>query len=343
MIEIIGVNQKHAWQKALENTLAYDFYHTLEHHQVSHDVQTETPKLIYFRRDDYLIVLPIILRNIPNEPLLRDVTSVYGYAGPLVSHLDMPDEVILDFKSSLIQWLSDNRVVTIFARLHPMYDYQEALLPDKSVYSLSETVSLDLKKSDEDTWSTYRSSLRYDIRKLRKEGFECSWLEDGEGLKQFIDIYEENMDRVNATPNYYFPMSYYEGLFHAKDFDCKIMAAKRDGRIAACSMFIHTKDGVQYHLSATTADYLKYSPVKLIIEEARMYYKNLGASWLHLGGGVGGKLDNLMNFKAAFSECRHQFKIWKYIVNESQYSQLNSKVLNTENQTSNFFPLYRIQ
>lgn len=341
MIEVIGIENSIKWQVILERCGEYDFYYTAEHHRCAISTEQEKPLLLSFAIDEYYIALPIILRDIPGELMLKDATSVYGYAGPLSSHADMPMEVLSVFKNELTNWLKANNIVTIFSRLHPMYPYQDKFLPMDTVHAISETVSLDLTLSEEETWSAFRSSLRYDIRKLRKEGFHCKWLEGEMGLQRFIEIYEENMRRVKAIDYYYFPRSYYEGIFYAKEFECKILAAKRDGEVAACSMFIHTKNGVQYHLSATAEKYLKYSPVKLIIEEARDYFKARGAKWLHLGGGVGGKEDNLMKFKTAFSDRRHQFKIWKYIVNTKHYSQLVSKLIGPIQEPNTFFPLYR--
>jgi hypothetical protein len=341
MIEVIGIENGIEWQHILEKCGEFDFYHTAEHHRCTVASRQEKPLLLYFAMEDYCIALPIILRDIPGEPLFKDATSVYGYAGPLSSHTNMPIEVLSTFKNELSKWLMDNNIITIFSRLHSMYPDQDKFLPEDTVHAISETVSLDLTISDDEAWSAYRSSLRYDIRKLRKEGFHCKWLEGEKGLARFIEIYEENMRRVKAIDYYFFPSTYYEGIFNAKEFDCKILAAEREGEVTACSMFIHTKNGVQYHLSATAEAYLKYSPVKLIIEEARLHYKTLGAKWLHLGGGVGGKEDSLLKFKTAFSSRRHLFKIWKYVIDAQLYEQLVNKLVGTTQEYDSFFPLYR--
>jgi hypothetical protein len=341
MIEVIEVNNEIDWHRKLNSCYEYDFYYTSEYHRCAVRSKQERPLLLSFTQDKYSIVFPIILRNIPGDTLLKDATSVYGYAGPLSSHLNMPTEVLNTFKNELLDWLRLNYVVAIFSRLHPMYPYQDKYLPMDTVHTISETVSLDLTLSNEVKWMHYRSSLRYDIRKLRKEGFVCKWLEGQLGLKKFIEIYEENMLRVKAIDHYFFQKSYYEHIFYSNQFECKILAAERGGEVAACSMFIHTQKGVQYHLSATAEAYLKYSPVKLIIEEASIYYKELGARWLHLGGGVGGKNDNLMMFKTGFSELKHEFKIWKYVVNCKEYEALVEKYIAPSDRQDAFFPLYR--
>ena len=97
---------------------------------------------------------------------------------------------------------------------------------------------------------------------------------------------------------------------------------------------------MQYHLAGTDSNFAKLTPMKLIIDEARLIGNNLNVKYLNLGGGVSGSdQDSLFKFKSGFSNINYKFKVWRYIVNENIYNDLVKKS-NTD-LNSNFFPLYR--
>ena len=69
---------------------------------------------------------------------------------------------------------------------------------------------------------------------------------------------------------------------------------------------------------------------------------------MHLGGGVGAAEDSLFNFKAGFSQKRHAFSCWKWVVNEGAYDEIASSVREHQRlaglrpSASNYFPAYRV-
>ncbi len=78
-----------------------------------------------------------------------------------------------------------------------------------------------------------------------------------------------------------------------------------------------------------------------------MWAKARGNNYLHIGGGVGGKQDNLYTFKSGFSKQRHDFFTLRSIVDPQRYQvlmQSRAKALNKsveDLQRAQFFPAYR--
>jgi len=63
---------------------------------------------------------------------------------------------------------------------------------------------------------------------------------------------------------------------------------------------------------------------------------------LHLGGGLGSKLDSLYEYKKGFSSRELLFKTYRLVVNPAKYAALVANKWFTENDlSSEFFPLYR--
>ena len=110
-------------------------------------------------------------------------------------------------------------------------------------------------------------------------------------------------------------------------------------KITAGAIFTITKKIMQYHLAGTTEQYIRETPMKLILDEARLLGNRLGMESLHLGGGVGGSdEDSLFKFKSGFSDKQCEFKVWQYITDITKYNELSKDIAD---KNSNFFPLYR--
>ncbi|MBL4664186.1 MAG: GNAT family N-acetyltransferase, partial [Flavobacteriaceae bacterium] len=136
----------------------------------------------------------------------------------------------------------------------------------------------------------------------------------------------------------YFELNYFKQLLNSPDYNASILIAIKDGKIAAGAVFTVTQRFMQYHLAGTAASYIYDTPMKLILDEARLKANELQLDFLHLGGGVGGSdEDSLFRFKSGFSKLFSQFRTWQYIVNPSVYQELvNSNGI----LESDFFPLY---
>ncbi len=73
----------------------------------------------------------------------------------------------------------------------------------------------------------------------------------------------------------------------------------------------------------------------------------LGARVFHLGGGVGAQQDSVFRYKAGFSDRRHTFRTWRWILRPDIYEQCCARA--TEKNVNNglraasdgYFPAYR--
>jgi lipid II:glycine glycyltransferase (peptidoglycan interpeptide bridge formation enzyme) len=150
------------------------------------------------------------------------------------------------------------------------------------------------------------------------------------------------MDRVDADKKYYFSDSYFDYFLNSQDFESFILLAEYKNAITAGSLFTVCSKIMQYHLSGTYNEYLKYAPMKLILDEARIIAKQRELKYFHLGGGVGGVNDSLFNFKAEFSHNYKIYQVWRKVVNREAYDMLVSKRFGGKIPDSGFFPLYRL-
>ena len=326
------------WSTIINKCQNYDFYHTQAY---NHLEKEHRPVLFTFQFEDQLIALPLIIRQIPNSDWF-DCTSVYGYCGPISTmNIDeIPLKIITFFQKELLKYFDQNKIISIFSRLHPLISTGSFFTDFGTISSLNKTVAIDLKLNAEDQRKQYRKSNKSELNQLRRKGYQVKVADSKEDIDSFIAIYNETMERVDAKKEFFFDDSYFYNFLDNTSFETKLLLATFEGKIIAGAIFTITNKIMQYHLAGTTQEFIKVTPMKLILDEARLLGNELMLDYLHLGGGVGGSdEDSLFRFKAGFSDDQHQFKIWKMIHNENRYKELvlkNNCILD-----SNFFPLYR--
>jgi hypothetical protein len=143
-----------------------------------------------------------------------------------------------------------------------------------------------------------------------------------EAYDTFIDIYYENMRRLDASSYYYFPREYFYQLKSVLGAGLQLCLVEIDGGIVAGDLFAETCGIAQGLLSGTRDAYSRGSVPKTLIHAFRHFAKARGNRILHLGGGVGGAKDSLFQFKAGFSHLRTPFFTWRLVGDQRVYAQL---------------------
>jgi hypothetical protein len=208
------------------------------------------------------------------------------------------------------------------------------------------TISIDLTLDENKMWAKTRKGHQSTINKCIRLGFSARIVSFAQYLDKFICIYEETMNRVKAIDSYYFSRDYFEGLLKLGDKVHLGVVELKEEIVCAC-LFFESCGIVQAHLGGTKSEFLKQSPFNLLLHYMRLWAKQRGNQYLHIGGGVGGKQDNLYTFKSGFSQQRHDFFTLRLIVDLERYNdllQFRANAINKsveELQQSPFFPAYR--
>ncbi len=342
MIE--AIKSKAKWQELLSLADNPDFYHTYSYHQISKS-NNEDPVLLNYTNGKTSVLLPLLLRDIENTQL-KDATSVYGYAGPLIINLDSNFNQE-KFRKELDAFFNEYNIVSVFSRLHPYLEHQETILEGLGhINTLGKVVNIDLTDTIVNQRAKFNRRVKTYLNKSRKS---CTVIKGNiaEHLDDFIRLYHQNMKRVTAGESYFFSEDYYKAILSSNEYESELSLCvlTETKEIIAASMFMKKGRIVQYHLSGLSEVHFNLNPMKLIIDEMRIKVTNEGYTYFNLGGGLGSREDSLFRFKSCFSKDFKEFKIWKYIVNEEAYNVLNSTMLGEQinSNTSDYFPLYRLK
>ncbi len=327
------------WEAVLR-TARHDFYHLPAYVALCAAQEHARPCALYVSADDRNMLLPLLIRDIPGGG--SDATSPYGYPGPIGVGSD-DGAFLRDALVGGLQVLREAGLVSAFVRFHPLLN---PTIPAGigTVVEHGQTVSVDLTlPHDAARWRQVRRDHRADITRALRLGWvarmDDTWLHWG----TFRRLYRETMARRAAARRYFFDDAYFEGLRDALGHRLHLCIVEKEGVVAAAGLFAETDTIVQYHLSGTGEGFGDIQPAKLMLHFVESWAKDRGNRVLHLGGGVGGAADSLLQFKIGFSPLRHTFATLRAEIDEQEYGRLvaaRDPYLDPAAQLG-FFPLYR--
>ena len=324
------------WDATL-NRSPHDIYHTAGFHRWSEEAGEGTAYLAVVGNATRGLAWPYLLRGVADvaglaDAAATDVTSVYGYPGPVAWGVE-PGDTFLSTAWAAIRdaWRSQG-VVAAFTRFHPILG-NAALLGDGSlggpdsprggVLASGDTVSIDATIDDAAALAGYNSNHRRDIRAARAAGLATSHDDDWAHLADWARLYRETMVRAGAAESYFIGSAAIERLRDRIGDALHLFVVQHDDRIVAAGLFLECQGIVQTHLIGTDEAALNLSPYKVLLDDVRGWAHRRGDRMLHLGGGRGGQDDSLMRFKAGFSKRRHPFHTGRWVLDPDAYAALD--------------------
>ncbi len=339
MIRILTLSEKKAWDFYVQNSYVHDFYHTWQYHTLDNNGQAI---LVVYEKDGDYIAFPFLKREIPQSTFF-DLCSVYGYVGPISNKNDqnLSAQFIDDFRTAFLNLLKNEQIVSVFSRLHPFFTQEKLMASFKGVYENGKTVALDLSIPIETQRKKYKESTFSSIKKSWRKGLVIKETKEIEDIDAFIEIYEENMERIQSTESYLFDRQYFIDLINSNEFDCRLLLVYFEDEVISGTLITLTHGIIQGHLIATKSAYLRDSPAKFLVDQVTVLGRKEGMKYMNLGGGLGYKQDTLFGWKAGFSDLFLDHKSWRYVVNDSVYHDLVCEQGIDCNANIDFFPLYR--
>lgn len=332
-VECLELKDRYKWCIAV-NSIRHDFSHTHDFNAISERNGEGLALLFVCHSADGAVVglWPVLRREIAGTNFF-DFNSVYGYAGPVFLNSNW---VSIVYDAILVE-MASRGAVCLFSRIHPFLFNSDLI--SSEIFHHSDIVVVDTRGSNK-PFSGYRGGHRREIEKAIRLGVKVNIISDSDCLQRFKRIYWETMSYVGADDYYLFDDQYLNSILCAEDFKSFVVFANYEGVDIGASIFIVVGDVMHYYLSGTLKDYRRLSPAKVIIAKVHEFAIGMGMNFLVLGGGVGGRIDDLFKFKAGFSDLRMPFRVVKKVLNQDIYDQLciDREPLSID---SSFFPVYR--
>ncbi|MEX2220520.1 MAG: GNAT family N-acetyltransferase [Candidatus Rokuibacteriota bacterium] len=342
------------WREAL-GRLRHDVYHLPEYVRLDSEWNQAQPRAFLARTGDEELFIPYLLRRCDGlfpEVIVGgevyDVVSPYGYPGLLLSDAGRASpKFARQAVRRLNETLREMGVCSAFFRMHPLLSRGlSGLFPEGFFTAAGETVAMDLTRDEGELWKGIREGHQWTIKKCKKLGFVPRMVSLREYIERVMEIYWDTMDRVQARESYYFGREYFARLGEMTgQVHCCVVES--EGQPAAACILFECGGIVQAHLGGTSSEFLNRSPFHLLLYSAAQWAKSRGNRYLHIGGGVGGSNDRLLEFKRGFSELLFPFSTLRLITDERKYRELTTRRAQAADVSvedvsgSHFFPAYR--
>lgn len=347
MFKVYSLDQREKWINIINSFDNIDIYYHPDYVIAYKKNNEGEPLLIHYNNNGIELINVVIKRDISKhinfnkilgEGLYYDFITPYGYGGMLFKEdyvFDLKKEIINEY----LNFCKNLNIISEFIRFNPLLENYKDLEKIINVTELGPTVSIDTTDLEK-TWNSFSSKNRNIIRKSIKNGVEIYSGKSNELLNYFVNLYYETMKRDNANEYYYFSNDYFQSLLNDLNHSMQIFYALYEKKIISMSTVIFNKNYIHYHLSASDYEYRSLGPTNLLLWEVAKYASNNGIKKFHLGGGLGGKMDNLYKFKKSFNkENDLVYKVGKIIFNYDIYNDLCKKIMIDSNDS--YFPLYR--
>ena len=347
-LEVYTTNEPDLWDKVLDEIGECDYFHLAAFHKWAEMRGEGEAVMPVYREGDYVIAFPLLLReiNIPSsehsDKKMKDATCVNGLVGPVTSSKDVPESIINHFQQYMQDFFEQNQILTVFSRLNPFIDHSHLLDGYGEIIERGILLAIDLTPPPDVQFRNYKKNRREEIRRLKRLGLTCEKV-GIEHLDDFIRIYQETMDRVDAEASYYFDREYFEYLMRDLAANTHIFICKDRDTIISSILATECKGIIQMYLGGTINNYVPLSPSKVLYDYIREWGNEIGGRLIQVGGGHNGSRDQLYTFKMGFGCKEYVYHTWRHTVNAQDYEALCSRVWDQANiePDNSFFPMYR--
>ncbi len=294
--------------------------------------------------DGASVLYPFVLRPIDGSHL-KDITSPYGYGGPLFWGTDDASGLSALFWERFDEWARENDVVSEFIRFSLFDD----VLPYPGVTRpRNSNVVSTLPATADELWAGVHKKVRQGVRRAQRIGVETEVDTRCERIDDFIRIYHATMARRESDHWYRFDESFFADLLSALGEAAVIVFALHAGRPVAANLMLLGADTVYAFLGGTDEDAFSLRPTELMEVHSMEWARQQGYARYVLGGGVSPG-DGLERYKQRFAPNGGvPFHTGERVLDPDGFDELVrtrrrafAAVSARWDEASRFFPLYR--
>lgn len=302
-----------------------DIYFTPEYYDLYEKNGDGKAFCFVLEEENNLALYPFLLNRINGfdynfEVSYFDIQGAYGYNGVVYSSED--SEFKKSFYYEFSKFCKENNIIAEFTRFHPLLENYKFSIDYLDVIFNRRTVYIDLTQTYDQLFNRFTSQVKKNILKSEKHNLKCKiYKNDFPFKKDFIEMYNETMDKVQSDRYLYFNDVYFDNLFNNLNL-IQFVVFINELPIASALFFYH-KFYLHYHLGASKKEYLSYRPNNILFNEVIKFGIEQGFNKLHLGGGAShSEDDSLLRFKKGFSNISSEFFIGEKIYNQKIYNEV---------------------
>lgn len=339
---LLDASDGERWQCLLEEMAETDVFFEPSYFSLYKD--EGEAKLFVYEKDNETVIYPFILRKINSVPIdgageIFDITSPYGYGGPLCS-AKANEQILKSFNCAFEDFCREEKIITEFIRFHPMLENHVLMNDLVSVERHSTIIYIDLKKSETEIWGDYEYSNQKNIKKAMRSGIRIYFDRKRHFLDDFLAIYKHTLERRNAGGYYFFPREFFERIHTCLPDNHIYVHALLNDKVVSTELLLYNQNYIHSFLGGTYSEYFIYRPNNMLKHEIIHWAKERGIKYFLLGGGKSDG-DGIFTYKKTFAKNSFlNYYIGKKIHDIKTFQILMNGIY-AANPDENFFPPYR--
>jgi serine/alanine adding enzyme len=279
----------------------------LEEYVRLYEYQGYSAECFLYEEGDAVFAFPHLRALRGNHGAAHDVTTPYGYGGPISSRQD--EAFYARGWDAMRETLAASGAHGVFVRFHPVLA-NHALVP-KSVHlrHCRTTIAVELTSSVDDIWTKQLDSCnRQNIHCAERRGLEFVVDDRFDHLEEFHEIYADAMERLHADPVYWFNDAYFRRFSETLREESTLCLVTQAGEVIAGALLMFSGPYSHCHLSGSRRDSLRLRPNNLLYYRTALEARNRGARLMHMGGGRSNSPDDsLLAFKRHFGGLSYDY------------------------------------
>ncbi len=339
-------DDRQRYNKCLEKCNPRTVFHLTEYLLAEAEAENGITVVFYYEEDGMFALIPEVLRRINDLPYmveleeeLYDMITPHEYSGIISNSYD--NALKNKLLKNILSYCRKNNIICQFIRLNPYLAELPLIYKENGfdVFHSNEQVYVNLEQTEENIMKQYRSNVRRNIKRAKREGLTFEIAEKNLfNVNAFQGMYRKSMYLLGARNFFYFNNRYFNKLIEC---DCSKLAFVKEetGKIIAASIMLLDRNTAYYHLGCSDREYALKRPMNYLMHSMILWSRRMGKQIFHLGGGH----KSLMQFKEAYSETRIDYYVASQICDQKKYLNVCKKWKEqfSEIEDENYYPLYR--
>ena len=328
--KLIEATDSEEWRRNLSVFPRIDVCQLPEYH-IAYSTRTERSKPFLWRFDldgesfGYPFLLTPVGWMLPNniwrDTPYTDISSIYGYSGPLATTVE--NRFLETAWTEFDRWAMENQVIAEFIRFSPHAQTKSFAHTETRIESNRDIAVSYLPETEDALMQALDSKTRNMIRKALKSGLLARELDAREWIPAFRILYDETMAR-NASPDFFsYDEDYYNHLLALPAGELRLFGVFQENDLISAAFAIVHEQGALYHLGASRVEFSSLGANNLNLFFMSKNLMDAGVKFLNLGGGrTTGIDDPLFRFKKSNGTAVEKFHIGKRILDAIGYRKV---------------------
>ncbi|WP_255473319.1 GNAT family N-acetyltransferase [Planomicrobium sp. CPCC 101110] len=262
MYELVSVREHVRWQKILDLFNFSDIYYTAQYFLSAIKLDPGEPLLFYYEDKDGKVAYPFIKRSIDEEDTTYfDITTPYGYGGPLLDVKGEAVNLIGNFRKAFTKFCLEEKIIAELIRFHPLNNNASFFKDYLTLYPIYTTYTMNLKKTDKKVVNKNDSS-----NALNSSPIVIKKLGTVRHMFDFLVLYYSTArKREEADSYYFFTNDYFEALVSSIGPNLHLFGAYHNEKLVSACYVLALGDTIYQHCEGDNANQEAEGAWKLLL------------------------------------------------------------------------------